>query len=551
MATVETPAAPSSDPAPAAGGAGPAPAVPQKNKPKHAGLFRNVLSNWLWSFVGIISGFILPRLIGDHLGPGLLGVWDWSWTLLIYIALLQLSLSAAVNRYVARFRATRDWDALNAVFNTSLALLVVSFILGVGASIALAWCVPYLLPKLPPEFVAQARWCTLFLTLTAALQLPGSVFNAIITGYERFDLLNLVRGGADVLVMVVLIALLLAGRGIVPLALTVFFGEVLSNLGKIRLARRLCPTLRWSPAFCKRAVAKEMLSFGGKAALQNLIQSGLYQLNTILLGRFAGPETLAVYARQRGLVVQVVRFIRQYAQVFIPASSVLDAAQDTKALQRLLVQSSRYGLYLSLPPLLVLLTLGGPVLEVWMGPNYRAPLVLAILALGHAVFVPQMSVYSILMGMNKHGQVVWYDLAAGLLSLVLGLTLMGYFGFGMVGAALAVAIPLAISGGIVMPLYNCRLLNLSLGEYLKQIVPGPVLAALPFAVCLLAARFLFPHKPGYALASGLGVGGLLTAGIYWKWVLPQRLRAKLESKLPFRSRRARAAAAEPPASATR
>ena len=45
------------------------------------GVIRKVFSNWAGEFVGIASGFILPRLIHSHMSQAQLGIWDYGWSI--------------------------------------------------------------------------------------------------------------------------------------------------------------------------------------------------------------------------------------------------------------------------------------------------------------------------------------------------------------------------------------------------------------------------------------------------------------------------------------
>src|SRR5207253_420417 len=102
----------------------------------------------------------------------------------------------------------------------------------------------------------------------------------------------------------------------------------------------------------------DLLGFGSKTVLAWLSTMMLYQANSLLVGYFQGPVVLAIYSRQRALVMHAIRFLRQYAQVFAPATSSLEALGDDAGIRRLLVNTSKYGLYVSLPLLMLLAIMG-------------------------------------------------------------------------------------------------------------------------------------------------------------------------------------------------
>lgn len=501
------------------------------NMDRRPSLFTNTLTNLIWYVFVLVQGFVLPRLISDHLGKELLGVWDLGWTLVFYTNLLALGTRGAVSRYVARHRVTGDWQSMNEMVNSSLVLLLSACGIGLAAAAGFCYFVPTFMADASPETVSDARWVVLLLSTSAALQLPGGVFNAVITGCERFDMLNIMRGLRDISVLVVSAVLLYMGFGLITIAALVLAAEFAGDVSKFMIAHRLCPDLKVSRRHFRWSAAKEMLSFGGKTVVRNLSRGGTYQFNSLMVSAYLGPAALAVFARQRAPVSHAMKFMTQYAQVFIPKSSALDAGGDTAALQRLLILTTKYGFYLTMPIIALLVVMGTPLMLVWMGPGYVAPAALAVFTISHALLVPQQGAYSILMGINKHGRISAYEFASLLLSLALGFVLMGPLKMGIVGAAIAVSIPLALSNGIWMPYYTCRMLHLSFVRYLRESLPGPLLASIPSFVVLMIARWLLPDSPGKSLLVGMGLMAIVVAPVYWFGVVPASLRARIVGKV--------------------
>lgn len=497
---------------------------------------RGVLANWSWYVVVIAMGFVTPRLIGEYRGQVLLGIWDFGWSFIVYISFLGFGITSAVNRYVAAFRTTQDWLALNKIVNTSLAMLGIAGVIGITAAFFLARIVPGLLSDASSQELATAHWMILLLALKASLQLPAGVFNGVITGYERFDWLNAIRVTRDLATLAITILLLVSGYGLIALALNLMVLEGLASVAKYFVARHLCAPLRCSPAYCDLKVVRELISFGGRTVIHSVAQGGIYQGSNILVAAFLGPAYLAVYSRQRALVMHVLRFVKQYAQVFIPRSSGLHAAGSEEKLRQTLIQTTRYGLFISLPMMIILITMGGPLLNLWMGPEYEAPMVLAVMAAGHLFYIPQLGVYSILMGMGRHGLPALVEFCAAVASVLLGLLVLGPMHAGLVAAACAMTIPLAVSGGIILPVYACRLLQTSTMSYLRQSAAQPVLCVLPLAAWLIFVRIVDPGSSLMQLLVGVIPGGLLTMFIYMRWVMSDRIREKIHKKFSFRNK---------------
>ena len=270
--------------------------------------------------------------------------------------------------------------------------------------------------------------------------------------------------------------------------------------------------------------------------MQGMARMGLYYANSLLVAFFLGPAILAVYTRQRSLVMHAMRFMKKYSHVFVPTSGRLDAQGDRAGLQSLLIQSSRYGFFISLPIAALLVIMAGPLLHAWMGPSYRAPLVLAILSMGHVLSLPQQSAYSILMGMGRHGIPSIAEFVAAVCGVALCAVAMSRFDGGMTSAALAIALPVTIVGGLLTPIYACRVLGVKLWRYVGAVTLGPLLAVVPFVVILVVARWVWPNQPMRSLFIGTGCGGLVLAAVYWIWVVPPALRVRISRALGFSAR---------------
>ncbi len=497
---------------------------------------RNIASNWAAQVVFMLAGFVLPRMIGDRAGAETLGLWDLGWSLVSYTMFLSMDIGGAVNRYVARYRARADWESLNTAVNSCLAILSASFGLALAAALCFTALVPVLLPSVPATALTDARWMVLILGINAAIQLPLSILNGVLNGCERFDLRNAVRISVRLAEVAGMIAVLLLGHRLVALAGVLLAGTLVREGLNYVVAKRVCPQFRVAPRMASWPVAREMLSFGGKSAMQSVSRSGLYQTSGILVAYFLGPAALAVYARQRALVLHAARFLNQYAYVFIPASSVLHAQGKGDELRALFLKSTKYALYVALPIVALLVIMGGPIVRLWMGADYEAPLVLAILAVGHLVSLAQRPAFCILAGMHKHAVPAVAEAVGAAVSVGLGFLFIGPLGWGMVGAALAVAIPLTLASGVVLLVSACRILQLDARRYVRDLLPGPIVAVLPTVTCLLAAQWFWRDSPGQALAFGAGGGGAVLAMVYWRWVLPGSIKSGIKSLAHLRSR---------------
>lgn len=473
----------------------------------------------------------MPRLIDRHLGETALGVWDFGWSMIAYMGMVQLGIGASVNPYVARYRASHEVHKASAAVSSVFCILLVAAALVLILSAGIGHYVPKLLNARLGDYMRQARWIIYLLGSSLAVQIGLTVFGGVITGCHRWDLHNAVQAGFYALSVIGMVVVLQFGGDLVALACVMLVGNVLAEGVHVVLAYRVLPGLHVRLRLARWSVARTMIGFGGKTFLDTMSRLLLYQTNSILLVSYLGPAALAFYSRPLGLVRHAQAFLSKFAFVLTPTASSLHAVGRQDELRHFLVQTTRYGAYMSLPMVLLLAILGDPILRLWMGADYACGRVLAILALGHLIPMVQQPLWNILAGLNWHGRAAIANLLAALAAVAMAILALGWLHWGLAGAALAVVIPLGIANGLYMPWYACRSLHLSISRYFLESWPGPLLANIPYSLCLLAARQAFPDQPGLALLVGTASGGAVLIVLYWFYVLPANVRLGIRSRM--------------------
>src|SRR5690606_11182789 len=144
----------------------------------------------------------------------------------------------------------------------------------------------------------------------------------------------------------------------------------------------ICPWLQIRFPLFDRSTAQSMLVFGGKTFLTNLSQMLLNSTTGALIAGFLGPAALALYSRPLALVRNLNVLMSKYAMTFSPTFSSLQSAGTDAEVRELLVKSLRFGLFIALPAVTLLLIFGDQVLRLWMGSDFADWRLVAILQLG-------------------------------------------------------------------------------------------------------------------------------------------------------------------------
>ncbi len=491
----------------------------------------NVLFNWGGHFVFIVAGFLLPRMIDRRLGQDILGVWDFAWSLVTYFQLAGTSVAGSVNRYVAKYRIAGDLASLNGIVSTAHAIMTAFGVLIFGLAIGVSLVLPWLFPEKLGEHMREAQWVVFFLGTSLAIEVSFGAFNGVLTGCYRWGLQNIINSGWHALSIVAMIAVLVGGGGLSTMSFVYTAGIALAFATRVVAAYRVCPGLRVRPSLIRRNMAGQVFAFGGKTFVPTVANVLLNQTTSILIVAYLSPAALALYTRPRSLVYQVELLVRKLAVPLIPTASSLQSTGDLKGIRDLVIQAGRYSFYLALPMVLTLAVFGDSIMRFWMGPNYANQVIPAILAVGYLAGMIQSPALMILMGMNAHGRAGVGQLIASLCSVGLNVCVLGYAGWGLTGAAIAVTLPLAIMNAVYVPILICSRVHLSVRRYFASVLLEPIVHMWPFAACLLAGRGIFHDRPLIGLLLGGTVGGVLLAISYWRHVLPESLRTKVLGRM--------------------
>ncbi len=498
-------------------------------------MVRNVITSWAGEAVFIVAGFIMPRMIDRYIDQESLGVWDFGWSLVAYFTLVQVGIVSSINRFVSRRRAEGDPDGVNVVVSS------VTFVLGIMGLIVLVLTVgataglPLLLKEQLAGHIHEARWVVLLLPCSLVVQIVFSGYGGVLTGFHRWGLHNAILAGGHAVVVVGMIWVLMKGGGLRGLAAVTFLGQLGQWLVRVVVAHRVFPALRVRRRFVRWSTARELLTFGGKSFVPQVASTLLNQAVPLLILYYLGPAALALYSRPRSLVQHVLTVISRFSQVLTPTTSAFQVLDKQQELRDLLITATRYAAAIALPMIVFLTFMGAPVLAVWMGKDYPdAHWVLVALALGNLTVVAQMPVWSMLYGLNAHGRPGFVNLIAAVAAIGLAVLTLGVWRQGLVWASLSVALPIALCNGVYVPLAICRKLRMPIRGYVAQAFRMPVLCAIPFGLTLFATRALLGDRPITALLVGMGAGGIVLAGLYWRFILSESLRRKILARLRFR-----------------
>lgn len=504
---------------------------PRVDDTGHGRLARNLASSWAAQVVLLAVGFIMPRVIDYHVGQRMLGIWDFAWSLVNYLSLTGLGVGSAVNRYVARFRATKEWDFLNRCIASVICIqLCVATVI-----LAATGLLVYLLPKLFSDRLgsdtSMAVWVVGLLGSSLAVTMLFDPARGVITGCHRWDIHNGLNVGTRLFASLGMIGALVAGYGLVGMSVSYFCATAAAEVARFAIARRICSELTLDLRKAQWRNVRELVRFGLKSVIVALPRVLIVQTTSVLLMNAAGPAAVAVLSRPLHLAGHLTIFVDKFAFLLTPTIGAIQGLGRDSELRNLMLQSTRFTVAIAMPLTLILVINGDWVVQLWMGNRYVNHPAIAMLAGGLFLATAQSPVLSVLTGMNMHGRIGLAALAVTAVTMVVGYSLASAVGWSIFMAAAIIGAGLSVGHGIALPWLACRKLQVPYLEYLTFAFLKPTLVCAVFSIVLLAGRTGPTEHELMSVVVSTVAGGAVVAAAYWRYLVPSSVRARIRTRI--------------------
>jgi O-antigen/teichoic acid export membrane protein len=471
----------------------------------------NVGGRYLTLAAELLLGLVLLPFNMRHLGMSEYGVWMLAASIVSYFPILDLGYGIAMERFVARYRAERNAQAINEIASTAVFLFAGMGMIAFAVMAGIAWHIGewFQLDAI------RARTGAIVMLLVAAqlaIGFPFGCFGAVVNGFQRQYVNATIALAVAVAVAIVNVAVLLAGGGLVLLVaaatLTRISGFLLYRLN----AYRVFPSLHVRPSLVRWGRVREMSGFSVYMVVQDLSSRVNYASDPILIAAMLSTGSVAIWTVAQRLADVVLQLTNQLNQVLFPVVVECDTTRRDDRLRDLLVQGTRLSLATSLPVAGALAFFADPVVRAWTGPDLAAAAdVLQVLAVAVVVRVGSATAGMVLQGGGAHRLLAGSNLVAAVINVILSVALVARYG--LPGVAFATLLPIACRAAFILIPNACVRVGISL----RQFFVSAVWPALWPGVIVLGGLALIGHNERAPVLSVLiqcAAAGLLYLGAF-------------------------------------
>ena len=452
----------------------------------------------------------LQAYIIRTLGGNEYAIWPLVITCISFVELIRVGVGSGAGRFLAHALGRKDLKEVEQITTSLFAAFLAAAAVYTAAIILLSIYFERIF-DIPEGAEGIGPWAMLLAGLSGAVALPFGIFQGGLRAAQQFVILNVVR---VIFLVARLVLIILAFKLALPSLIWVAGVNLALAIGEditfFTVARRIVPwqRIRWS-AF-NWAVLKKVSSFSFLVLVIAIAGFLYWKTDNVIINKLLEPSLLTGYAVVVSFVLYTYQLTSLGVGVLVPAATVMHAKGELARMSRLIYRANRTVVPLSVCLLFFLITFGGEVLELYVGPGYADYAILfPILGISAIISVTQNSSGIVPKAFGRILTVTIMSLAVAILNVLLSLYFVLVLKWGLIGIAAGTAIATVVHKTVFWPWYTARLLQVSWVEYFQKSMLIPLSNSLPFIVVVLSLKFMNLGKGWVGLISVLMTGGLV------------------------------------------
>lgn len=451
----------------------------------------SVLS-YLQMGLNIIVGLVYTPIMIRILGQSEYGLYHTVASTISMLSVLSLGFNSSYIRYYARYKKDDNAQKIYTLNGLFLSIFLFIGLIALLCGLYLTLHLSYIFDNGLTEHEYEiARILMLLLTINLSISFPMSVFSCIISANEKFIFLKTVGMIKTVLGPFITLPLLLMGfRSITMVSITVLLNLAVDSCYVIYVLKVLKYKFYFSGF--EKGIVKDLFVYTSFIAINIVVDQINWNIDKILLGRFKGTISVAIYSVGFTLHHYYTLFSTSISGVFTPRVHHIvnryseDPELCNKELTKLFTKVGRIQFLIMSLLSTGLVLFGKPFILLWAGKGYEdSYYVTLLLVLPATIALIQNIGIEIQRAKNMHRfRSIVYCIMA-LCNLIISIYLCQLFG--AVGSAVGTAISLILANGIIMNIYYHKKIGIDIPLFWKQIVkmtPG-ILFPLVFGFFIL------------------------------------------------------------------
>ena len=449
----------------------------------------NISSNYLGAIVNIVVALILTPLLVRHLGGIGYGVWITLSTIILFIGYIDLGLGDAIVKYVAEYKESSDQTALTKTIGTALSIYLILAVVALILSLIISIFVSSLF-NIPSDYAEVAQTGLVYFGLLLLIEFPSTALYSIIEGHQRYDILNIVGIISTIIGALATVVLILLKYGILEIIQLSLAVSALEFVAALLIINHTFPHISLKIKRIDKAIFHKLKRFSFWVFMFDMMSDGWAHLQKLIIPILFYTSLMTHYSIAIMLVSIMVVAVDPLVNVIFPLVSALDAKNDQKNLQKVMLYGTKCAMAVALPIFIYVLLLGEPLIALLFGNEYKSVYkLIQILIFSYLATTMILPAISLLTGIGKMKKLFFFSLAECFSVILLIALTKNILGIYCIGFSFAVA-NIVFTLGFILP-YTCKVINISFVYFIKESLLKPVVPIIPvFAAAIFLLQFI-------------------------------------------------------------
>lgn len=318
--------------------------------------------------IGIVTGLLYTPWMVHKIGQSNYGLYTLA-TSLITIFMLDFGLGSAVSRFVSKYRAEGNQQAINKITGVIYKLYFIIDAVVLAVLVILYFFLDVIYVKLTPDELETFRSLYLLVAGFNLISFPFSPLNGILNAYEKFIQLKL----CDVFNKLFTVALVVIALYFSTSVKTVVAANVLAGIITIVIKFVIVKTsvpLKVDFSKSDKSTYKTLFGFTAWTTVISIMQRFTHSFAPSVLGITASSTEIAIYSPAVILEGYYYSVGIAVNGLFLPRISKFIADKQEDKILDLMIKVGRYQLTVLGLIFVGFMCVGQDFMTLWMGPEY-------------------------------------------------------------------------------------------------------------------------------------------------------------------------------------
>lgn len=435
-------------------------------------------------FFNIISGLLYTPWLINNIGKNDYGLFILATTFINFF-IFDFGIGVAISRFACKYIAEGKENKINDMMGMIYKLyFFIDFLILVALFIGYFF-IDTIYANLTIAEIEKFKVIYVISATFSLISFPCMPFNGIIQTYEKFVFLKFTDLISKVLTVLMMIVMMIMGKGLYALVIVnTFIGTLILVVKYIYIKKNnLCKS---NFRYKSKKMLTEVFNFSIWSSVSGIASRLVFNIVPTILAMFSGSAEITLFAISNTLEGYVYTFASALNGLFLPKVTRLIANEDNEEVLKLMIFVGKFQLVIVGLIIIGFISVGKDFMILWMGKDFLSAYYgTVIIVIPSLVSLTQDIANTMISVVNEVKLLSLINIITSIFNVVL--LFIGIPLFGAFGACIAIGVTAFIRDVILKNLIYQKRLKLDIKRFFREC---HLKFIIPFLIVLLLSIFL-------------------------------------------------------------